>query len=398
MIKHIREKYNENFTEATYEAFLKDTNSEFNKAITFRLAETPVFFDKAFKEKLKNAGEEIIDFLVQNDIKSITKDAIPKELIVPHEDEHSTFLALDFAVCLDKDATLHPQLIELQGFPSLYAFQQYIGGKYKQHFYHPEGFSEFFNGIDREAYVKRYKDIILNGHDPKHVILLEIEPMQQNTAIDFIVNESLTGVKPVCITEVFIENRKLYYLNKGEKTQILRIYNRVIFDELLRRTDLKLNFHLTEDVEVEWAGHPNWFFRISKYLMPFIHSKYVPECTFVSDLKIIPEDLENYVLKPLFSFSGAGVKFNVEKDDILSIPKSKHVNFMLQRKVKYEPILQAPDGMVKVEVRLLYLWEKENPRPELVVNLGRLSKGDMIGVKYNKDKKWVGGNVCFFEE
>jgi len=230
------------------------------------------------------------------------------------------------------------------------------------------------------------------------VILLEIEPMQQNTAIDFIVNESLTGVKPLCITEVFIESRKLYYLNKGTKTQILRIYNRVIFDELLRRTDLKLNFHLTEDVEVEWAGHPNWFFRISKYLMPFIHSKYVPECTFVSDLKSIPEDLENYVLKPLFSFSGAGVKFNVEKDDILSIPKSEQSNFMLQRKVKYEPILQAPDGMVKVEVRLLYLWEKENTRPELVVNLGRLSKGDMIGVKYNKDKKWVGGNVCFFEE
>jgi hypothetical protein len=397
MIKSIREKYNAAFTEEKYQAFLKDINSEFQHPITFRVAESPVFFDRNFKERLIAAGEDIVNFLVSNDLKAITKDAIPSELLVPNETAHTHFLALDFAVCMNEQNEPTPQLIELQGFPSLFAFQQYIGGKYKEYFYHPQGFSEFFNEIERDAYVEKFKSILLGAHAPEDVILLEIEPMKQSTSIDFIITEKLTGVKPVCITKVFIENEKLYYIDNGQKRHIKRVYNRVIFDELVKRIDLQLQFHLTEPVDVEWAGHPNWFFRISKYLMPFIQSPYVPACTFLSELKEIPNDLENYVLKPLFSFSGSGVKFNVEPRDIEEIPIQERHQYMLQRKVKYEPVLQAPDGKVKVEVRLLYFWQDGAARPELMVNLSRLSKGDMIGVKYNKDKNWVGGNVCFFE-
>jgi len=398
MIPEIRATYNQLFSEEKYQAFLNDINSAFNHKITFRVAESPVFFDNEFKKRLLDAGDEIVDFLVNNDIKQLTKHAIPEALIVPNEDEHTTFLALDFAVCFDENQQAFPQLIELQGFPSLFAFQYYIGAKYKEYFYCPDGFSQFFNGIKPEEYIERFKALLLNGHQPDEVILLEIEPDKQSTAIDFIITEKYTGVKPVCITAVFVENGQLFYKNNGAKTRIKRIYNRVIFDELLRRTDLQLNFHLTEEVDVEWAGHPNWFFRISKYLMPFIKSKFVPECKLLSDFETFPTDLENYVLKPLFSFSGAGVKFNLVQADLDEILQQDRENFMLQRKVKYEPVLTAPDGRVKVEVRLLYFWEAANKRPELMVNLSRLSKGDMIGVKFNKDKNWVGGNVCFFKQ
>jgi len=171
----------------------------------------------------------------------------------------------------------------------------------------------------------------------------------------------------------------------------------VIFDELLKRTDLTLDFNLTEDVDVEWAGHPNWFFRISKYTMPMIKSEYIPECRFLSEYNSYPDDLENYVLKPLFSFSGSGVIFHLKKDDLDSISERERENYLLQRKVNYEPVLQTPDGNVKIEIRLLFMWEDRQPRPTLVTNLARLSRGEMIGVKFNKDKTWVGGSICFFE-
>jgi hypothetical protein len=398
MVTEIRKRYNQEFTEEKYLAFLEDINSSFNFKVHFRIAESPVFFPKSFKETLQKAGDSIIKTLLRPDFKTLTEKAVPKELFVPNEDKHSLFLALDFAVCLDQNGELNPQLIELQGFPSLFGFQDFIQAKYREHFYVPENYSVFFNGYNSEKYRERFKNVLLNGHHPNNVIILEIEPYKQSTAIDFIVTESITGVKPVCLTDVIREDKQLFYMRDGVKTEIKRIYNRVIFDEFSRRTDLNCQFNLTEDVNVEWAGHPNWFFRISKYVMPFLDSPYVPPSRFLSDVQEIPADLENYVLKPLFSFSGSGVKFHVTPQDIDEIPYEDRTGFMLQRKVKYEPILKAPDGLIKVEVRLLYFWEQQNEKPELVVNLSRLSRGEMIGVKFNRDKTWVGGNVCFFEE
>ena len=397
MVTDIRQKYNQEFTEEKYQDFLDDVNTSFNYKVHFRVAESPVFFPKSFREKLQKAGDSIIKTLLRPDFKTLTRKAVPDELFVPNEDEHSLFLALDFAVCLDENGELNPQLIELQGFPSLFGFQDFVQAKYREHFPVPENYSAFFNGFDSPKYKERFKKLLLNGHPPENVILLEVEPFKQSTSIDFIVTESISGVSPVCITDVIREDRKLYYMRSGVKTEIKRIYNRVIFDEFSRRTDLKCQFNLTEDVDVEWAGHPNWFFRISKYVMPFLDSPYVPQSRFLSDVHEIPTDLENYVLKPLFSFSGTGVKFHVTRQDIDEIPAEERAGFMLQRKVKYEPVLQAPDGLVKVEVRLLYFWEPQNEKPELVVNLSRLSRGEMIGVKFNRDKTWVGGNVCFFE-
>jgi hypothetical protein len=226
--------------------------------------------------------------------------------------------------------------------------------------------------------------------------------MKQNTAIDFILTEKLTGVAPVHIGDVEVDGRNLFYRKNGKKIPIHRIYNRVIFDELVKREDLwsrggTTKFNLTQDVDVEWAGHPSWFFRISKYSMPLIKSQYIPECRFLSEYETVPHDLENYVLKPLFSFSGSGVIFHLTEQDIGNIPSVIRKNFLLQRKVSYAPVIQAPDGLVKTEIRILFIWEDGAPRPIPFTNLARLSRGEMIGVKFNKDKTWVGGSICFFE-
>ena len=395
MISGIRSVYNKNFSESKYDAFLADLDGLYNHKITFRVAETPVFVGRDFKSKLINASAEIIDFLVSDEVKRLTEAAIPPHLKVPNETKHTLFLALDFAI-VEEEGELEPRLIEMQGFPSLFGWQDVLSQKYREHFAVPIGWQSHF-GLSSEAYRKKLKDILLNGHDSEQVILLEIDPLQQNTAIDFLVTKELTGIEPVHIGDVEREGRKLFYYKEGKRIHIKRIYNRVIFDELEKRKDLQLSFNLTEDVDVEWAGHPNWFYRISKYTMPLIKSKYIPGCKYLSEYKNFPNDLENYVLKPLFSFSGSGVIFHVTASDLNAIPETHRNEFMLQRKVEYKPVVQAPDGLVKVEIRLLFLWEDGQLRPQLVTNLARLSRGEMIGVKYNKDKTWVGGSVCFFE-
>ena len=396
MMPGLRSAYNKNFTESKYAAFLADLDGLYNHKITFRVAETPVFVGREFRDKLIKASAEIIDFLVSDEVKKLTESAIPSRLKVPHETRHTLFLALDFAV-VDEEGELEPRLIEMQGFPSLFGWQDVLSQKYRQHFDIPDKWQSHF-GLSSEAYRKKLRMILLNGHDPENVILLEIDPIKQNTAIDFFVTKEMAGIEPVHIGDVEREGRTLFYHKEGRRIAVKRIYNRVIFDELEKRKDLQLSFNLTEDVDVEWAGHPNWFYRISKYTMPLIKSKYIPDCKYLSEYKKFPNDLENYVLKPLFSFSGSGVVFHVSANDLNSIPEDHRHEFMLQRKVQYQPVVQAPDGPVKVEIRLLFLWEDGQLRPQLVTNLARLSRGEMIGVKYNKDRTWVGGSVCFFEK
>jgi hypothetical protein len=105
--------------------------------------------------------------------------------------------------------------------------------------------------------------------------------------------------------------------------------------------------------------------------------------------------LENYVLKPLFSFSGQGVLIDVTREDIDAIEEKE--NWILQRKVQYAEAVKSPEGGVKCEVRMMYLWPDGDSRPTLATNLSRMSRGKMIGVRYNKDFTWVGGNIAYFE-
>jgi uncharacterized protein (UPF0248 family) len=397
MVKAFRNQFNNSFTEEKYKELINDLNASHNFHIRFRVAETPVFISSNFKQKLIQASDEIISFITAADFKEKTNKAIPAHCFVPNENRHSHFLALDFAIVKDDQGELQPRLIELQGFPSLFGFQDFLGNAFKKHYPFLAPLQNHF-GLSSTEYKQLLKKFLLGNHQPKNVVLLEIDPLNQNTAIDFIITEEITGVKPIHIGDVILHERKLFYKAEGKLIPIHRIYNRVIFDELLKRTDLQLDFNLTEDVEVEWVGHPNWFFRVSKFTMPLIQSKYVPECTFLNNFETWPADLENYVLKPLFSFSGSGIVFHLTQAELDRIPKDERKNYLLQRKVVYEPVIQAPDGLVKTELRLLFSWEENEAKPRLITNLARLSRGEMIGVKFNKDKTWVGGSVCFFEE
>ena len=316
----IRQKYNQSFNQDKYQNFLSELNKSTPKPIEFRIAETPVFVSKSLKDKLIDTCENIIDVIAKEDFKAKTSKAIPENQNVPNENNHTSFLAIDFAVCQDENNNFIPQLIELQGFPSLFGFQYLLSSMYQKHFSMPDGYEFLFNNYDRKSYVEAFRKLVVGDEKIENVILLEIYPETQKTRVDFEVTENLIGVKAVCLTKIIKEDRKLFYMNEGIKTPIYRIYNRLIFDDLINFPDLKTEFNLTDDVDVEWIGHPNWFFRISKYTMPFLHNQYIPECHFLSEYQgNYPEKLSDYVLKPLFSFAGNGVIINILAEDLIKI-------------------------------------------------------------------------------
>jgi len=403
MIQSVRQAYNQAFSPERYRAFLDKINTDLPDQLDFRVAETPVFVPKVLTDKILHACDDIVSVITRDDFKALTEKAIPEGQRVPNEpydgpDAHTQFLAVDFAVCKDESGELTPQLIELQGFPSLYSFQSYVASLFRSLYPIPDNLSHLFTVDNNADYLERLRQMLVGDCQPEEVILLEIYPEKQKTRVDFVLTEKYTGVGPVCLTKIRKDGRALYYEKDGRQIRIKRIYNRLIFDDLQNFPDLKTDFHLTDDVDVEWVGHPNWFFRISKYTLPLLKSPYVPASYYLSDLSEYPADLENYVLKPLFSFAGSGVKLNITVADLDVIPADQRDGYLLQRKVKYEPVIQSPDGLVKCEIRMLFIWPKGDPKPTLITNLGRLSRGEMIGVNFNKNKDWVGGSVCFFEK
>ena len=395
MIPRYRELFNAQFTEKKYQELKDDIASDFDYSPTFRLAETPFFISKELKEQLIEGCNEVIALIQKEDFKPLTDKSLELNHKVPNEDEHTTFLAVDFGIC-EEDGAVIPKLIEVQGFPSLFNYQMNLFEKFKNHYPFLGELTPFRNDISPEEYLHILEEAICNGHPKENVILLEIEPEKQNTKIDFYYCKRDLGIPIVCVTELIKKGTQLFYTDEnGIEILVKRIYNRVIFDELDLRTDLKLDFHFSDELDVEWAGHPNWFFRISKFILPLLKGKYFIETTLLSELTEIPEDLENYVLKPLFSFSGTGVIFHVKKEDIEAVVDKEL--YILQKKVNYIPIVQSPEGKVKAEVRVLCVWKKNDAAPTLLCNLVRLSRGEMIGVKFNKDKDWVGGTIGLFE-
>ncbi len=395
MIAALRKAFNEQFTPLKYQQLVDDIEVTYSHRPTFRVAETPVFVPHALKERLLEAIEQILDTLLQPGFKALSESAIPEHLRVPGESPHTTFLQLDFGICLDENGDYIPQLVELQGFPSLYFWQDTVANMYRKHFSIPSDIHHHFNGLNSETYRDLMRKVIFGDSRPENVILLEVEPLNQNTAIDFYISRKEINLEFVCISEVIKEGKDLYYIKNGKKIGIERIYNRIIFDELERRKDLRLGFHPTDEINAQWVGHPNWFFRISKHTMPFLDSPFVPKTYFVSDLQGIPDDLNKYVLKPLFSFSGQGVIINPTPADLEAITDPS--NYILQRKVEYAGVIETPDVPAKCEMRMMLVWPDGAERPMLVNNLIRLSKGEMVGVRYNKDKEWVGASVGFYE-
>lgn len=397
MVSSIRKTYNDAFTKENYAAFLEALDKDFPCAIDFRIAETPVFVDRHLGDQMIETCEYIIDFIKSNAFTQLTQRAIPEQERMNNEDEFPHFIAFDFGICEHDDGERYPALIEMQGFPTLFGFQAFYPAVLEKYFPIPIGYSHYFNGLDQSTYLNLLKEVIVGDLDPEQVILLEIKPHTQKTRVDFYCTEKYLGISIVCITELIKEDNSLYYLKNERKIQIKRIYNRVIADELNAvRHELGSIVELNELNGVEWIPHPHWFYRISKFTMPYLHHPCIPQTWFLNEVVQIPKDLENYVLKPLFSFAGQGVVIDLTMADIEKIEDPE--NWILQKKVRYAACIETPDEPAKAEIRLMYIWKKNDERPTLVTNLARLSKGKMIGVRYNKDKEWVGGSVAYFEK
>lgn len=392
MIAKYRQKFNEEFSQEKYQTMINILEKNSGNTIGFRPSESPIFLSKDFKNKLKDACDSIIAQVNSFSNEDLQK-AIPKHLFVPNDTEKPHFLAIDFGICKNEKGEIVPQLIELQAFPTLYAFQEeyecVISDVYPF-------LQELRNSIPKPDYIEFLREVIVGDENPENVILLEIFPEQQKTAIDFSLTEKYIGIKTVCITKIKKEGRKLFYENNGKLTEIKRIYNRVIFDELEQYPDLETQFKFTDELDVTWVTHPNWFFKISKYILPKLNHEFVPKSYFLKDFPA-SENLENFVLKPLFSFAGSGVNLYPTSEIINQIEDKE--NYILQRKVSYEPLFEDINGeFSKAEIRLLFLWKENAEVPQLMDNLVRMTKAEMVNVNFNKkDAIWIGSSIAFFE-
>ena len=314
---------------------------------------------------------------------------------VPNESAHPNFLVVDFGICSEGNR-LVPRLIELQAFPSLYAFQllelHCLRSAYPAI---PRNWTSSFGGIKDDDYVKLLKRTILADAEAENVILLEIEPEKQKTRIDFACTETLLGVRPICLTKIIKRDRQLFYFRNGREVRVERIYNRVIFDELLRRPDLDLPFSFQEELDVTWVGHPNWYFRISKHSLPFLKTEHTSPAFFADEFPP-NESLADYVLKPLYSFAGLGVDMDPTKEKLAAV-ENPH-EWILQKKVTYAEFVPTVDGLKsKAEIRMMFLWPNGDKRPTLVNNLVRMSQGKMMGVDFNREKTWVGSSIALHD-
>jgi hypothetical protein len=395
MDPELRQRFNADFTPEKYAALLRCVNETEKWPADFRVSETPIFLTREFSDEVQLAAKEIVDLTRTQEFVRHSQSAIPRELEVPNESAHPNFLVVDFGICREDDR-LVPRLIELQAFPSLFGFQWLLLGCMRKAYPAiPMMWTSAFGGIDDEDYLRLLMRAIVADADPKQVVLLEIEPEKQKTRIDFAATESILGIRSVCVTKVKKRGRQLFYDRDGTETRIERIYNRVIFDELLRRTDLDLNFRFQDELDVKWIGHPNWYFRISKHSLPFLKTEHTSPA-FFADQFPTAEKIDDYVLKPLYSFAGLGVDMEPTREKIAAL-KDPH-QWILQKKVEYASFVPTVDGpKSKAEIRMMFVWPDEDRHPTLVNNLVRMSQGKMMGVDFNKDKTWVGSSIALHE-
>jgi hypothetical protein len=393
MSSELRARFNAAWTPARYQSFLKLLYERAGTVVPFRNCETPCFFDAEFLQRIAASGEELIRQLVYNpEYRRASDAALPARYRVPNETSRPLFVQADFGVVRDEEGVLHPRLVEIQGFPSLYAYQPVLSQTYIDAYGLDPKLRYLFSGLDAGLYQKTMRRALLAGHDPAEVILLEIDPARQKTRCDFILTERHYGVRAVCVTQIKKQGNRLFYERDGRLAPVRRIYNRAIADEIERK-NVSLPFDWRDDLDVEWAGHPNWYFRISKFSIPFLDHPSVPRTLFLDRVEEIPADLENWVLKPLYSFAGRGVSVGPSREEIERVPRAERHNWILQERVRFTPVIDTPHGWTMAEIRIMYIWLDEL-RP--VCNIIRLGRGKMMGVDHNKNLEWVGASAALF--
>ena len=391
----LRSKFNADFTAEKYAGLLRCVNETEKWPADFRISETPIFLTREFTDEVTRAAYAIVDQTRTSEFARHTENAIPEGLEVPNESAHSNFLVVDFGICAEGDR-LVPRLIELQAFPSLFGFQLLLLHCIRKAYpVIPRNWTSSFDGIKDEAYIELLRRTIVADVDPENVVLLELKPEKQKTRIDFAATETLLRIRPVCVTKIKKLGRQLFYDRDGREVRIERIYNRVIFDELIRRPDLNLPFQFQDDLDVAWVGHPNWYFRISKHSLPFLKTEHTTPAFFANEFPA-GEKIDNYVLKPLYSFAGLGVEMEPTREKVGALKNPQE--WILQKKVNYAAFVATVDGLrSKAEIRMMFVWPENDRDPILVNNLVRMSQGKMMGVDFNIDNTWVGASIALHE-
>jgi hypothetical protein len=393
MIPSLRRSFNSRYKPEKYAELLALLAERCGVPIGFRVSETPCFLPAELLTRMAAEGKELIRQLAGNaEYRARSEESIPAEFHAPNESPHPMFIQVDFGLVRDAAGELQPKLVELQAFPSLYAYQPVLARTYMDVYGLQEGLRYLLGGLDAASYLSLLRKAIVGERDPENVILMEIDPEHQKTLPDFLLTEKLLGIHTVDIRALKKEGNRLYWERSGKRIPIHRIYNRAIVDELERK-GAKLNFDFRDDLEVEWAGHPNWYFRISKYSIPYLKHASVPRTWFLDQLTTIPEDLENYALKPLYSFAGLGVVIAPKKADIAAVPAERRSQYILQERLHFEPVIETPYGGTKVEVRMMYIWVDEL---QAVLTILRMGRGLMMGVDHNRNMEWVGSSAGLY--
>ncbi len=395
MIPALREEFNRNFTPAKYQEFLRHLDESCGTHIGFRVSETPCFVPKSLLDEMAQYGRELIAQLVDNPGYLRASDAsVPPQYNVPNESPRPMFVQVDFGLVRNANGALEPKLVELQAFPSLYGYQPVSAHQYVESYGLSSDLGVYLSGHDDASYWKLMRELIVGGHDPENVILMEIDPEHQKTLPDFLVTQQRLGIAIVDILSLTKRGNKLFYRKDGREIEVRRIYNRCIVDELERKR-VTLPFDLRDQLDVEWAGHPNWYFRISKFSIPHLKHTCVPKTWFLDELERLPADNENFLLKPLYSFAGVGIKFAPTQADIDAIPHDQRHNYILQERVHFEPVIQTPHGPTQMEIRMMFVWPDAGELTP-VLPLVRMGRGIMMGVDHNKNLEWVGGSAALW--
>ena len=394
MIPSLRRAFNERYTDEGHARLLDEVRHRGGGAIEFRVSETPCFFPTAMMTELAEIGRELVEQLTGSAAYLRASDAtIPPAFNAPGEGAHPLFVQVDFGLTRDAAGRIRPKLVELQAFASLYGFQPALAEAYQEAWQLPSHLQVFLGGLTRASYDALVGKALLNDHDPENVVLMEIDPKHQKTRPDFAITEARHGIRAIDLSEIVTEGRSLFYRRDGRLVPIARIYNRTILDELIRK-GLKTPFDYRDELDVEWAGHPNWYFRISKFSLPWLRHESVPRARFLHEIETLPGDRENYILKPLYSFAGTGIVFEPTDADIAAIPAADRDKYLLQERVRFDPVIETPHGPTQVEIRIMYLW---TDRLTPVLPLLRMGRGQMMGVDQNRDMSWVGASGALME-
>ena len=400
MIPSLRKEFNTKFSQENYRRQIADLEHRSSCEMDFRIAETPLFMTREMAARAGKLAEEILQRAASPELQTIGKKAIPANFNVADETPLPLFAAVDFAITGSRENPRF-KLIELQGFPSLYHYQPVFSESMRDVY----GLPKQLNGLvdpllGVEKYYEILKEAILNGNDPNETVLLEIDPMNQKTKCDFFLAQKHLGIHIVDICSVISQGNELFHPDhEGNLIRIKRIYNRAIADELLRK-NISLRFDIRESYDVQWAGHPNWYFRISKVLLPHLAgtNDAVGQAWYVSDADYKHLDLSKFVLKPLYSFAGHGVNISPTLSDCEAIPEADRDKWLLQEKVEYADIITTPDGnAVRGELRVMLIWIEGEKAPQALHTLVRLTRGKMVGVDYNKGLDWVGSSCALVQ-